>query len=104
MMGRSLLLVLIALMAGAAGPWMVAGESANASPRVAIIVGPVGEALTPSYLGLAERAASAAEAAGATVARAYSPHASPAAAPWLPTKARVPTQVIWAVVPPSGRR
>jgi hypothetical protein len=45
--------------------------------RVAIIVGPVGS-LTPTYLALAEAAAAAAERHGATVARAYSPHATPA--------------------------
>jgi hypothetical protein len=46
-------------------------------PKVAIIVGPVGS-LTPTYLALAEAAAAAAERHGATVARAYSPHATPA--------------------------
>ncbi len=45
--------------------------------KVAIIVGPVG-GLTPTYLALAEAAASAAERNGATVARAYSPNATPA--------------------------
>ena len=45
--------------------------------RVAIIVGPVGS-LTPTYLALAERAAATAEQHGAVVARAYSPHATPA--------------------------
>ena len=49
-----------------------------ASPaRVAIIVGPVGEALTPVYIGLAEAAALAAESRGAVVTRAYSPNATP---------------------------
>jgi len=42
---------------------------------VAIIVGPVGEELTPVYISLAEAAADAAEIRGATVARAYSPDA-----------------------------
>ncbi|MBW3612345.1 MAG: Ig-like domain-containing protein [Chloroflexi bacterium] len=46
-------------------------------PRVAIIVGPVGS-LTPTYLALAEAAAATAQRHGATVARAYSPHATPA--------------------------
>lgn len=46
-------------------------------PKVAIIVGPVG-ALTPTYLALAELAAGEAASAGATVARAYSPNATPA--------------------------
>ena len=45
--------------------------------KVAIIVGPVG-ALTPTYLANAELAAAAAEQHGATVARAYSPNATPA--------------------------
>lgn len=44
--------------------------------RVAIIVGPVGD-LTPTYLHLAEAAATTAERHGATVARAYSPNATP---------------------------
>jgi hypothetical protein len=47
------------------------------TPKVAIIVGPVGK-LTPTYLALAERAAAEAERHGATVARAYSPNATPA--------------------------
>jgi hypothetical protein len=44
--------------------------------KVAVIVGPVGEELTPVYIGLAEAAALAAEQRGATVARAYSPAAT----------------------------
>ncbi|MGH2417427.1 MAG: hypothetical protein ACRDFY_03765, partial [Candidatus Limnocylindria bacterium] len=50
---------------------------ASTPTKVAIIVGPVG-ALTPTYLALAERAAVTAESHGATVARAYSPNATPA--------------------------
>lgn len=50
---------------------------ANVPTKVAIIVGPVG-ALTPTYLAFAERAAASAEQHGATVARAYSPNATPA--------------------------
>jgi len=46
-------------------------------PKIAIIVGPVAS-LTPVYLALAEAAASTAERRGATVARAYSPSATPA--------------------------
>jgi len=46
------------------------------TPKVAVIVGPVGEELTPVYLALAEAAALAAEERGATVARAYSPDAT----------------------------
>lgn len=53
-----------------------AAPAAAATPlRVAIIVGPVGEELTPVYISLAEEAATAAEVRGATVARAYSPDA-----------------------------
>lgn len=50
---------------------------ASESTKVAIIVGPVGE-LTATYLYLAETAAATAERHGATVARAYSPNATPA--------------------------
>lgn len=52
------------------------GVRATAPSRVAIIVGPVGEALTPVYIGLAEAAALAAESRGALVTRAYSPNAT----------------------------
>ncbi|HEX2221858.1 MAG TPA: hypothetical protein VHK06_04985 [Candidatus Limnocylindria bacterium] len=45
--------------------------------KVAIIVGPVGEELTPVYLALGEEAARRAEEAGAVAARAFSPEASP---------------------------
>jgi hypothetical protein len=45
--------------------------------RVAVIVGPVGEELTPIYISLGEAAAAAAEQRGAVVARAYSPEATP---------------------------
>ena len=56
-----------------------AAPARGAEPlRVAIIVGPVGEELTPVYLALAEAAAAAAEARGAEVARAYSPDATAA--------------------------
>src|SRR5687768_10875234 len=44
--------------------------------KVAIIVGPVGEELTPVYISLGEAVAVAAETRGATIARAYSPDAS----------------------------
>jgi hypothetical protein len=53
-----------------------AARGAEAAVKVAIIVGPVGQELTPVYIGLAEQAASAAESRGATVARAYSPDAT----------------------------
>jgi hypothetical protein len=51
-------------------------HGAEEPAKVAVIVGPVGEELTPVYLSLAEAAAAAAEQRGATVARAYSPDAS----------------------------
>jgi hypothetical protein len=44
--------------------------------KVALIVGPVGEQLTPTYIAIAEAAAMAAEGRGALVARAYSPDAT----------------------------
>ncbi len=49
--------------------------AAKSAVKVAIIVGPVGEELTPVYISLAETAADAAEDRGASVARAYSPDA-----------------------------
>lgn len=70
-------MIAAALIGGALFPSAVAGVDGSGIPRVAIIVGPVGAALTPPYLDLAERAAGAAEAEGASVARAYSPNASP---------------------------
>lgn len=55
----------------------LAAPARSAEPaKVAVIVGPVGEKLTPVYLSLAEAAATAAEERGATVARAYSPDAN----------------------------
>jgi hypothetical protein len=54
-----------------------AAPAAASDPlKVAVIVGPVGEELTPVYIELAEAAALAAETRGATVARAYSPEAT----------------------------
>jgi hypothetical protein len=52
-------------------------DAAGSPAKVAIVVGPVGS-LTPTYLALAELAAVEAERQGATVARAYSPQATPA--------------------------
>jgi hypothetical protein len=67
-------LVLLCLAATLASP----STTRAADPvKVAVIVGPVGS-LTPTYLALAEAAATAAERNGATVARAYSPNATPA--------------------------
>ena len=70
------LAVLAAVLAAAAVPF-VPSPAAAASIRVAIIVGPVGEDLTPQYIELAEMAADEAERSGATVLRAYSPNATP---------------------------
>ena len=73
---RRLLLVALALTClGTIRP--LPASAANDPAKVAIIVGPVGS-LTPTYLGLAELAAAEAERHGATVARAYSPQATPA--------------------------
>ena len=66
-------LVVACLTAGVALP---APTQASSPAKVAIIVGPVGS-LTPTYLALAEAAAATAQRHGATVARAYSPHATP---------------------------
>ena len=60
----------------AALTFAVPALGAEVPAKVAVIVGPVGEELTPVYLALGEAAASAAEARGAVVARAYSPDAS----------------------------
>ncbi|MFN2418249.1 MAG: hypothetical protein ABR593_04910 [Candidatus Limnocylindria bacterium] len=69
-------LVIVSALAILVASLGVAAPAAAATPvRVAIIVGPVGEELTPVYLGLAEAAAMAAETRGAMVARAYSPNA-----------------------------
>ncbi|HEX6140710.1 MAG TPA: hypothetical protein VF013_09690 [Candidatus Limnocylindria bacterium] len=68
------LLLAVALPARAVPP---STRPAAAAPKVAIIVGPTGPVITPQYLELAELAAAAAERGGATVARAYSPDATP---------------------------
>jgi hypothetical protein len=73
---RSLLVLatLLATVVGGLGrPAPAAGAESHA--KVAIIVGPVGEKLTPVYISLAEAAAKAAVERGAEVARAYSPNA-----------------------------
>jgi hypothetical protein len=68
------LALVIVTLAGALG---AATPARGATvPKVAIIVGPVGEELTQVYIELAEAAADVAEAAGASVARAYSPDAT----------------------------
>lgn len=56
-----------------------AARAADGPVRVAVIVGPVGESLTPTYIEIAERAAAAAEERDAAVVRAYSPNATAAA-------------------------
>jgi hypothetical protein len=75
---RRLSLAALLIVSLAASIGLPASAAAAASPtRVAIIVGPVGS-LTPTYLHLAELAAAEAERHGASVARAYSPNATPA--------------------------
>ena len=72
---RSVLVIatLVATLLGSLG--LAVPAHAATGVKVAIIVGPVGEELTPVYISLAEAAADAAETRGATVARAYSPDA-----------------------------
>ncbi len=74
MRSRPVLACLLVLLAGTLG--VVTPARAGVPARVAIIVGPVGEELTPVYIGLAEAAATAAATAGAVVATAYSPDAT----------------------------
>jgi hypothetical protein len=74
---RRLLPAALAMLCLAATFGAPASAAAATPTRVAIIVGPVGS-LTPTYLHLAELAAAEAERQGATVARAYSPNATPA--------------------------
>ena len=73
----SLLLVALASVMALLPAPVSAYEGNGAGPKVALIVGPVGESLTPTYIALADAAAAAAEAGGATVAKAYSPDATP---------------------------
>ena len=73
---RRLFLAALAMLSLAATLPLPASAAADPA-KVAIIVGPVGS-LTPTYLALAELAAVEAEGRGAIVARAYSPHATPA--------------------------
>ena len=73
---RSVLVLFTLLATFVAGLGLPApAAAAKQAPKVAIIVGPVGEELTPVYISLADAAATAAEQRGATVARAYSPDA-----------------------------
>jgi hypothetical protein len=69
------LVVLLATFVASLGSAAPAAGS-EAALKVAIIVGPVGDELTPVYISLADAAATAAETRGATVARAYSPEAT----------------------------
>ena len=70
-------IVIATLVAAFLGSLGLPAPAAAANPhaKVAIIVGPVGEELTPVYISLADAAAKAAEKRGADVARAYSPDA-----------------------------
>ena len=72
-----LVLVALGLGLGLAGQALPA-RGAEATVKVAIIVGPVGAELTPVYIQIADAAARAAAERGATVARAYSPNADAA--------------------------
>jgi hypothetical protein len=72
-LGLGAALLAVGASLGSAAP----AAALDGSPRVAIIVGPVGEALTPVYLELAEAVEEAAEAHGAAIATAYSPEATP---------------------------
>ncbi|MCV0403554.1 MAG: hypothetical protein K5924_07555 [Chloroflexi bacterium] len=73
---RLVLVLATALATFVASLGLAAPASASTPIKVAIIVGPVGEELTPVYISLAEASATAAETRGAMVARAYSPNAS----------------------------
>jgi len=71
------LLISVAIVAMLVASLGHAPAARAATPvKVAIIVGPVGEELTPVYISLAEAAATAAETRGATVAEAFSPDAT----------------------------
>src|SRR5918998_2131861 len=76
---RHVMIVVMALALVVASAGLAAPARGATPAKVAIIVGPVGEELTPVYIGLAEAAATHAEIRGATVARAYSPNANAAA-------------------------
>ena len=73
--GRALFLIIAFLGATFVGAIPLASPARAASPKVAIIVGPVG-GLTDSYRRSADRVAADAAAAGATVVKAYSPSAT----------------------------
>ena len=73
---RRLLMFAATLTLAVSGLGLPSVARAAAPITVAVIVGPVGDELTPVYLGLAEAAVIAAETRGATVRRAFSPDAS----------------------------
>lgn len=72
---RPVLVIVTALATLVASLGFAVPTRAATPAKVAVIVGPVGEELTPVYISLAEAAANAAEVRGATVERAYSPDA-----------------------------
>jgi predicted secreted protein len=77
--GRSVrpVLLVVTALATLLASFGLAAPARGADPaKVAIIVGPVGEELAPTYIALADAAAAAAEERGATVAKAYSPDAT----------------------------
>ena len=71
----SLVLAFCLAAAGTIVPNPAPATAAGTSPRVAIIVGPVGS-LTDNYRARGDRVAAAARAAGATVIKVYSPRAT----------------------------
>ncbi len=74
---RRLVPVALTLVTLVGGHALATPAAAAEEPvKVAIIVGPVGEELTPVYIGLADAAADAAAERGAEVAKAYSPDAT----------------------------
>ena len=73
---RPILLIVTALATLLASLGLAAPARGADPAKVAIIVGPVGEELTPTYIALADAAAESAETRGATVAKAYSPDAT----------------------------
>jgi S-layer homology domain len=72
---RALALVLAAAASVGAAPSLSPEPAVAGGPKVAVIVGPVGS-MTNGYRTSADRVADAATAAGATVAKAYSPNAT----------------------------
>jgi hypothetical protein len=72
----TVVVILATLLGGSLAVASPAAADEPEPPIVAIVVGPVGSELTPTYIDLAEMAATAAEARGAEVRRAYSPDAT----------------------------